>query len=234
MAKLLVLAESGFGKSTSICPNEEFGIKGVNPEETFLINVSINKPLPARGWKKMFKEIEGTDLSTGNYVETNDANGIASLIKVIQSKKPEIKNLIIDDFQYLMADYYMLKAKTSGFEKFQEIGYFTGQIFSAFNSFKGNIIVLSHHEQVETGYTPTYKAKTVGTMVDRYITMEGKFDIVLYGEQSYDAKNKKAVKEFVTNFNGKYPAKSPAGMFELTIPNDMGYVLEKVKEYYEG
>lgn len=30
-----------------------------------------------------------------------------------------------------------------------------------------------------------------------------------------------------------YPAKSPVGMLDMYIPNDLGYVIEKVKEYYE-
>lgn len=72
-------------------------------------------------------------------------------------------------------------------------------------------------------------------MVDQYITMEGKFDIVLYGKQSYSPTTKKATKEFVTNFDGQFPAKSPFGMFPTNyIPNDLALVLEQVKKYYEG
>ena len=72
-------------------------------------------------------------------------------------------------------------------------------------------------------------------MVDQYITMEGKFDIVLYGKQTYDAKNKRPIKQFVTNFDGQYPAKSPYGMFKETyILNDAALVIEAAKKYKEG
>jgi hypothetical protein len=71
-------------------------------------------------------------------------------------------------------------------------------------------------------------------MIDQYISLEGKFDIVLYGTQDFDSKNKKAIKQFVTNFDGRYPAKSAAGMFSLYIPNDLGYVIEQVNKYYDG
>ena len=37
MAKVLVLAKSGFGKTTSLCGRKKFGIEGLNPAETFLI-----------------------------------------------------------------------------------------------------------------------------------------------------------------------------------------------------
>lgn len=70
-------------------------------------------------------------------------------------------------------------------------------------------------------------------MTQDYITPEGKFDIVLFGKQTYNEQTKKAEKVFVTNYDGQFPAKSPVGMFEKThIPNDLGYVLEKINEYY--
>jgi len=229
----MVIAESGFGKSTSICPSEELDITGLNPETTFLINVS-GKDLPSRGWRKHYKHIDGKDLASGNYLESNDAMAIAGAISVINEKNPKIQTLVIDDFQYLMADYYMDKAKTSGFDKFSDIGYFIGQIFKSTQKFKGNVIVLTHPEEVQNAFGTSYKAKTVGKMIDQYISLEGKFDIVLYGSQEFDAKNKKAIKQFVTNFDGRYPAKSAVGMFELYIPNDLGYVLDKVNDYYNG
>ena len=48
MAKILILAKSGFGKSTSIGEIPELGIKGLDPKETYLISC-VNKPLPFRG-----------------------------------------------------------------------------------------------------------------------------------------------------------------------------------------
>ncbi len=229
----MVIAESGFGKSTAICPSEELGIKGLDPNTTFIVNVS-SKDLPARGWKKLYKHIQGKDLSSGNYVETNNGLDIAGLISILNEKKPEVNTLIIDDFQYIMADYYMDKAKTAGFDKFQDIGYFTGQIFKAIQKFKGHVIILTHPEEVQGTYGTTYKAKTAGKMIDQYITMEGKFDIVLYGAQDYDSKSKKAIKQFVTNFDGRYPAKSAPGMLPALMVNDLGLVIELVNKYYEG
>ena len=68
---------------------------------------------------------------------------------------------------------------------------------------------------------------------DQYITPEGKFEIVLYGKSYYDEKEKKSIRQFVTNDDGVYPAKSPIGMFDLYIPNDLGFVVDKIAEYYE-
>ena len=66
-------------------------------------------------------------------------------------------------------------------------------------------------------------------MVDQYITPEGKFEIVLYGKATYDNKEKKSIREFVTNDDGVYPAKSPVGMLDLYVPNDLGYIVDAVK-----
>ena len=73
----------------------------------------------------------------------------------------------------------------------------------------------------------------------RFVTAEAialllKVDITLIGVSRYDATLKKAVKEFLTNENEQYSsAKSPIGMFsEQYIPNDLGYVSDKINEYY--
>ena len=45
MAKILMLAKSGFGKSTSLGNIPELEIEGLDPKETFIISC-VNKPLP--------------------------------------------------------------------------------------------------------------------------------------------------------------------------------------------
>ena len=71
---------------------------------------------------------------------------------------------------------------------------------------------------------------------DEYVTPEGKFDVTLVGRSRFDAGQKKIVKEFITNEDEFTSSpKSPYGMFpELYIPNDLGLVVAKVNEYYNG
>ena len=47
-----ICGPSGSGKSTSVGNIPELGIKGLNPEETFVINV-MGKPLPFRGFDRL-------------------------------------------------------------------------------------------------------------------------------------------------------------------------------------
>jgi hypothetical protein len=110
MAGIAVVGESGTGKSTSYGNVPEIGVRGLNPKETVIINVS-GKDLPFRGWKKLYggKVSEG-----GNYLENSDASVIAEVIKYISDKRPDIKNIVIDDSQYIMAFEFMRRAKENG------------------------------------------------------------------------------------------------------------------------
>jgi ABC-type phosphate/phosphonate transport system ATPase subunit len=48
---IAVVGDTGTGKSSSIMPDETLGLIGLNPAETFIINVK-DKPLPMRGFKR--------------------------------------------------------------------------------------------------------------------------------------------------------------------------------------
>lgn len=234
MAKVLILGASGFGKSTSIGNVSELGITGLNPEETYIISAT-SKPLPFRGSGKAYPVGKPQDKDVRRYV-SNKGDQISAAIKYILENNKNVKNIVLDDANYVMQDYYMANAKKTGYDVFKEIGMFMDKIFAAMElSHDVNFFMLAHYEEYRDSSADTisYRFKTVGKMVNDYITPEGKFDIVLYGKQSYDEQDKKVKKQFVTNFDGQFPSKSPVGMFDqLYIPNDLGYVLEKIEEYY--
>lgn len=237
MSKILVLAKSGFGKSTSIGKIPEYNLEGLNPEETFVISAT-SKSLPFRKSGEIYKIVEKGQPPTkenGNRFVTNIGEEVARVISYILDNRKEIKNIVIDDMNYIMQDMYMQQALKTGFDVFKKIGKAMDEVFSAMERTSTvNIICLAHFEEYKdtSDDTVSYRFKTVGKMVQDYITPEGKFDIVLYGKQSI-GDDKKVVKQFVTNFDGQYPSKSPVGMFEdMYIPNDLGLVVQKVNEYY--
>lgn len=242
MAKILVLAESGFGKSTSLLPNTEFGIKGLDPDSTYIISVT-SKPLPARGSNKMYpvcpnftKSSTAMDLKDYRRVITNDPETVAHAITLL-SNTNAIKTVVLDDSNYLMQDYYMAKALSTGWDTPKRIGFDMGKVFSAMEKLVDkNFVMLAHGEEYDkVDGRKGYRMKTTGKMVQEYITPEGKFDIVLIGKSHFDDASKKAVKQFITNDDGMYTtAKSAPGMFEqIYILNDMGLVIDKVNEYYD-
>ena len=242
MAKILVLAKSGFGKTTSWAGREKLGIKGLDPKETYVIQC-IGRGIPNPGYK-LCPSNEIKDMAKGNRVQVDNITGlerfkrVADLIEAL--KKSPYKNIIIDDFNYLAQDFYMANAMKGGWDTPKQIGYGMGLIFDAFKGLpeNKNIICCAHYEEYKdkNGDSISYKFKTTGKMVDDYITPEGKFDIILFGKQVFDAESKKPIKVFVKEFDGEYPAKDSIGVLDALdneIPNDLNIVVTAIKEFYQ-
>lgn len=237
MSRILVLAKSGFGKTFSMGQVPELNHVGLDPNETYVISVT-SKPLTFPKSRELYKVVQKGKVATGNRYISNNPEEIATLLE--QLLQSPYKNIVVDDFNYLMQDYYMDNALKGGWDTPKKIGYFMGKIFSAIEKYGDsdkNIIILAHGEEVPQQDGRIYlKMKTTGKMVDEYVTPEGKFDVTLVGRSRFDAGQKKIVKEFITNEDEFTSSpKSPYGMFpELYIPNDLGLVVAKVNEYYNG
>ena len=237
MSRILVLAKSGFGKTFSMGQVPELNHVGLDPKETYVISVT-SKPLTFPKSRELYKVAQKGKVATGNRYISNNPEEIATLLE--QLLQSPYKNIVVDDVNYLMQDYYMDNALKGGWDTPKKIGYFMGKIFSAIEKYGDNdknIIILAHGEEVPQQDGRIYlKMKTTGKMVDEYVTPEGKFDVTLVGRSRFDAGQKKIVKEFITNEDEFTSSpKSPYGMFpELYIPNDLGLVVAKVNEYYNG
>lgn len=70
------------------------------------------------------------------------------------------------------------------------------------------------------------KAKTIGKMLDDQLTVEGLFSIVLMAESDNGRYY------FRTQTNGNDTVKSPIGMFEREIDNDLKQADQKIREYW--
>jgi len=186
-------------------------MRNMNPSKTMLLQL-VQKPLPFRcsGWKP--------------YV-VSDWRRICSAIAKSESLGKEI--IIIDDFQYLMADEFMNRATETGFQKFTEICLHAYQVIkSAINAPKNlRVYFLSH---TETGEMGKIKCKTIGKMLDEKITLEGLFTIVLRTHVENNSYT------FSTQNNGNDTVKSPMGLFSSTqIENDLNAIDDIICQYYE-
>jgi len=226
MSELIcVMGESGTGKSTSV--------RTLDPKETAIVNC-IGKPLPIKGWKSDYTKFtkEG-----GNYFASDKSDHIIQFLKAVSEKRPDIKNIVIDDLVYVMTNEFMRRSAETGFAKYTELAKNLWNVFNASKELRDDIkvFVLTHSDSVpgEFGEKPTIKMKSVGKLVDNVINPMGLFTILL----STDVKkleNGTMEYRFVTNNDGTYPAKSPMGMFsELYIPNDLGAVSKAIDEYYK-
>lgn len=113
MSKVLVLGHSGFGKTFSIGQIPELGHKGLDPEETYIISVT-SKPLTFPGSNKSYKLAEEGNPASGNRYITNNPEEVADLLNELRDSP--YKNIVIDDFNYLMQDYYMDNALKQGWD----------------------------------------------------------------------------------------------------------------------
>lgn len=195
----MIYGQSGTGKSTSL--------RNFDPNEIAVINVS-GKPLPFR-----------TKMQTYN---TDDYNKIMNAMQ-----KTERKSIVIDDATYLMVGEFMRNAKVIGYQKYTDMAYSFNQLLEFASKLPDDKIVyfIGHSEQSDDGRE---HFKTIGKMLDNYVTVEGKFTIVL----------KTVVQDgkyfFSTHNNGFDTVKSPMGLFEQDfIDNDLKFVDEKIREYWE-
>lgn len=225
---ILIQGKSGSGKSTSL--------RNLDPKTTLLYQV-IYKPLPFPGWNRVYTEGQNRKvifkkdfLSASSHKEgyANASKELCESLKKIPTLKPEITTVIIDDAQYLMSYEYMARAKEKGYDKFTEIQMNFFNVIQTAQLLPDNITVVFLHHTDESDPN-NIKAKTVGKMIDNSITLEGVFTIVLMSIARRE--NGKINYYFITHSDGTNTAKSPMGMFEDEIPNDLNKVLERIRDY---
>ena len=209
----LILGESGTGKSASL--------RHIKPEQCLLIQ-SVRKPLPFRS--TAWKPLDKSDRNSSIFV-CDTWSRIIEALKAASTLGKEI--VVIDDFQYLMANEFMRRSEEKSFDKFTEIGAHAWSIIdAAINKTPDNLRVyfLAHAEETQMGKV---KMKTIGRMLDEKITVEGLFTIVLrtiVRDSQY---------MFSTQNSGSDTVKSPMGLFASTeIENDLNAVDIAICEYY--
>ena len=222
---VIVLGDSGNGKSTSI--------KTLNPKETIIVNV-LGKRLPFKG-------------STANYnSENKNLFKFSSWDKVVIlldkiNKLPNIKNVVLDDAIYIMRNEFFDRSLERGYDKYNELADHFRKIVQKCSSLRDdlNIFMMLHTESVESdGGIKSYKASTVGKLLDKMYNPLENVSITLYCEPKFD-ENGKPEYGFYTHklrVDGiEIPAKTPDGMFEEDfIPNDLQFVVKSMDNFYNG
>lgn len=186
---------------------KSFSIKNFDVNEVGIF--SVEKPfLP---FKKDFKVAKNATYQT----------------LAVAFKDPQLKAYVIDDSQYLLVNELFDKAKDTGYGKFTDIAVnFRNLIHYINKNLPDDVIVYFLHHTETDSNTGKIKAKTVGKMLDNQLTVEGCFGIVLL------CTTEGTEHCFITQSDGYTTAKSPEGMFELKIPNDLKFVDTKIREYY--
>jgi hypothetical protein len=197
----LILGESGSGKTASL--------RNLNPADTLLIQ-SIKKPLSfkAAGWGALSKASP-----SGNILVSDDVTKILNF-----AHKTKRKIIIVDDFQYILANEFMRRSAETSFQKFTDIGVNAWNLFGELAKLPDDVRVylLAHTQTDDMG---RIKIKTIGKLLDEKITLEGMVTICLRvvvegGEHFFATKN-----------SGSDTVKAPMGMFaDDRIENDLALV----------
>lgn len=220
---ICVYGESGQGKSTSL--------RNLNPKETFIISVT-GKPLPFRAWKKKYTPLNTKDFSGNYYVSANWEN-IIKILKIVNIKMPHIKQIIIDDFQYVLSYEFVDRATEVGFGKFTELAQHAMEILRFAEKMRDDckMVFLTHCENIGDALNPKYVIKTIGKLLSEKVTLEGLFTYIFFAKSEEDENGKMAYK-FLTNTDGACLAKTPLGMYkENTIDNDLNEVIKRIDQY---
>lgn len=220
---VIILGPSGTGKSTSI--------KGLDPKETVVFN-TLKKRLPFKGSNAIYNK------ENKNLMELNDYTQVVSMLESIETKATHVKNIVLDDSIFIMRKEYFDRAKEAGFNKFTELAIHFQKIIKTCENMRAdiNVFFILHSEPVVSDNTiQTYKVSTVGKLLDQQYNPVEVVPMVLFSAIQY--KDNKPVYGFYTHAvmekGAIIPAKTPAEMFEEDfIPNDLGLVVQKMKEYY--
>jgi hypothetical protein len=208
---VLILGRSGSGKT--------YSLKNFTPEEVGVISVEKGR-LPFKSDIKVAKVPKDPTNGEARDAAQLNAARYSWIMKAIKTAK--MNALVIDDSQYLLVNELFDRAYEKGYDKFVSMAAKFRDLIHSVNELEDDnkIIYFLHHSEADTDGRE--KVKTIGKMLDEKLTIEGCFDIVLYCQDH----------KFFTQSNGQSTAKSPEGMFDLEIPNDLKAVDTAIREYY--
>ena len=194
-----------YGKSGT---GKSRSLKNFAEDEIFLIN-TINKRLPFPGRFKY--TITGANMDT---IE----RGLKTM---------PCKTAVIDDFGYQQTLRFMEgHGKGNQFRMYNTIADQTFNVIQIIKSLPEDVIVyLIMHE--ETNDLGDVKLKTIGKLLDQKVCLEGMVTVCLRAMKTGTDRY-----FFRTQSDGSDISKSPEGMFDLEIENDLKFVNDRIREYW--
>ena len=206
---VLIIGRSGSGKT--------YSLKNFGADEVGVISVEKGR-LP---FKSDIKVVKMKSFNNEDYSPAQINAARYSWLETL-IKNSKAKTIVIDDSQYLLANELFDRVNEKGYDKFTSMAANFRNLIHFVNELEDDnkIVYFLHHSELDSDGKE--KVKTIGKMLDEKLCIEGCFDVVIYCQDN----------KFFTQANGQSVAKTPEGMFELEIPNDLKFVDTKIREYY--
>lgn len=219
----LYIGESGCGKSTAL--------RNLDPQKTVIISPNAKSlPFP-----------KGPEYQVGqNLIQTKELDDIAGVIKHISDNMAEVNLVVIEDFTHMFnARVFSPKfmARNTGGEAFARWNDFAASVFQAIIAHqlewrKDLIVLVLHH--VELKETGTIGFKSSGKLLDNTIVVPSYVNYQFHGfVQANDVDGSISYK-IRTQTDGIRDAKTPPGLFEEIVPNDIAPLMDKMRRYVTG
>lgn len=234
MAEVIIVeGRSGTGKSRSLIE--------IPPELSFMITPN-SKPLPFKGGDAKWgvgKTKEGADGKAKDISRKRLVKDLESIPKMLEivDRNPKIKYCIVEDFSHYFHERILspkFMAQTSGNQAFDRYNVLARDVMDAiFNKAKfmrdDLKIILIHHTDADNSGKERFRifGKLLGDKLDPVSYTR----IVLHTRVIQGKENPAEKYVFQTQDDGVYEAKSPEGLFEEFIPNDLYAALLAIEEY---
>ncbi len=220
---IMIIGEPGTGKTTSI--------RTLNPKTTLIVNLA-NKRLSFKSTDySQLKFDKDGNYESGNITSVSGFDRIIKLLNWVQDK--HFTEIILDDFQLSMSYEMFNRIKEKTFDKWVDMGLGVKNVVEFINHMPEHILVymLTHSEvSYDLNGNKKTKAKTLGSLIDKNLTLEGMTTIALGTEVIREGDIVQY--NLITQNDGNTSFRSPLGMFDYRIPNDLQYVSDKVREYH--
>lgn len=226
MSNVICLAGlSNTGKSTSL--------KYLDPTETFIVSCT-NKQLQIPGFRKKYPKVTIADGKlVGNWYISNDYEKITKILQLVNMKRPDIHNIVIDDLNYLLSNEIMERALEKGYEKFSQQAKNYYDIINLAQSLRDDltVVVISHIINDGTDIEPSWKLYSSGKMLDRTVNLDGLFSYIIYTDKYVD-ENDEVQYRFRTKTNGNDTCRTVAGCFaDKFIEPNMQMVVDTINKF---
>lgn len=225
---ILVLGESGSGKSTSI--------ENLDPTKTVVFS-ALGKGLPFAKSRKNYTIWDREKNPKGNLIVTSSSEQISQFLKLISEKRPNVTTVVVDDSTFLSAKELDRRRSEQGYQKFNDIAHDFLHLSEIANTLREDLnVYFMHHVRTEGDgilEDKFVKAMSHGKMIDEKLaSVEAQFEIVFLsckikgenGEPSYKFKTR----------DTSSSTKTPKGMFsEQFIDNDLELVNKAINCFYD-